>query len=195
MDYLLTIAVVVPWLLTLVTSIFALFKHKENIRIQNEIIRIQTQPNIDIITTIGQSKVSKIELHIKNYGPGIARKIIFKCVEGGEFVTQRGDKLENLDIIKNGIDSLGPDKEKFFVLTDLGEKYIDEKMNVNITISITYENDKGDEFHPDAFHIRFKEYHGLELPPTTNATLVDCLAPTVNTDFGYSDCSGNFRQK
>jgi len=178
------IFLIVPWFIAFGAIVVAYFEHKEK-------IKAGIKPNIDIYTTLGQQEIGKIELKIKNYGPGIARNIKFQFIEGGDFITPSKEKIKDLDIICQGIDSLGPDIEKYFVLTNLPENYVDEKMNVNLVISVIYEDQEGERYTPKPFNIRLKEYHGLRYPPIISIPPHGCSAPTSNTETYYSDPSGN----
>ena len=175
------IVTILPWFLAVGSVIVAYFEHKER-------IKIETKPNIAVFSTLGSQDISKIELHIKNYGPGIARNVTFSILEGGNFCTPSGEGIKDLDIIQNGIDPLGRDEERSFVLTKLSENYVEKKMDVNITISVIYENESGDKFTPKPFNIRFKEFHGLRYAKHSSATPVDFTAGGADE---HGQCRGH----
>ena len=178
---------IIPWFLAVGAIVVAYFEHKEK-------IKIETKPNLDIYTTLGQLEIEKIELKIKNYGPGIARNIQFQFLEGGDFLTPSGEKIKDLDLLQKGIDSLGPNMEKFFILTNLKQEYVEQKMNANFSISISYYDENGVKYDPNPFNIRLREYHGLKYPNRIiSASKISMSAATSSTDFTseYSDPSGN----
>jgi hypothetical protein len=171
--------------------VVAYFEHKER-------IKIETRPNIAIFHTLGSQNISLMEVHIKNYGPGIARNVKFTIIAGEDFITPSGESIKDLNIMKNGIDTLGREEERFFVITNLRENYVDMKMNVNITISVTYENDNGESFTTHKpFNIPFNEFHGLRYSSKLNSATPEYFAAaTSNTEMQYySDPSGNIQLK
>lgn len=183
------VVTIIPWFLAFGGIVVGYFQYIER-------VKIETKPNIAIFHTIGSQNISDIELHIKNYGPGIARKVEFSFINGGDFKTPSGDEIQELDLMKNGIDTLGRDEEKKFVLTNLKTNYVETKMDINITVSVTYKSERGMRYTPDPFKIRLKEFHGLRYFPIICATPEDYTAATPNTDIGYySDASGNIVPK
>jgi hypothetical protein len=125
----------------------------------------------------------------------MTRNVKFHFSESGDFITPSKEKIKDLDIICHGIDSLGPNIEKNFVLTDLKENYIDEKMNVNMVLSVFYEGQNGQKYTSKPFNIRLSEFHGLRYPKDASATPLDFSAATSNMDIVYSDPSGNMNSK
>jgi hypothetical protein len=170
--------------------IFAFASIGINFLIHQENKNLKLKPNIDLSLQLGREHNNLIEFRVKNYGPGIARKIHFKIKEGGDFITTSGDKFENLPIIMMGIDSLGPDENRWFVITNLSEHYVEKKMDVQFKIEITYEDEKGGKYTPTQFSIPLKVFHGLRYPLSqqlVSYTRQDITGATPH----YSDSSNN----
>ena len=140
------------------------------------------KPTLNIFYQSGKTHTELIELVIKNEGPGIARNIHFDVLEGGDFVTISNDKIKDLAIIKEGIDSSSPNGEDRFILTDLSENYVQSKMNVKIKISARCEDDHGKNYRFGPFEISLKKLHGLRLSSSDNEMRYTCPSGNVHSD-------------
>ena len=97
---------------------------------------IQTNPLIGIGVQTREEWINFIDMKIENVGHAPAYNIKFKVISDFEYA--KGQKLSELNLIKHGLDYLGPNQKIQFFLTSFLEDA--ENKKIPFEIEVSYEN-------------------------------------------------------
>ena len=99
------------------------------------LLKMSTSSNMDFADY-------EIILCVKNVGTGVARKIEFGDKDALSFAPYGGEPLENVNLLKHGIDLLAPGDERRHNKPIIPDPQGDLNQ-LRVTISVTYEDSDG----------------------------------------------------
>ncbi|NYZ22754.1 hypothetical protein [Azospirillum oleiclasticum] len=154
---------------------FVLAKETWSLRIvqmkQVEEIRKEAiRPGVDIYLLSSPAAINFMNVHVENNGKGVARNISFKFMPEGknEFTEYERlviDNLLKLNMLSNGISSLGSGKQRTsfaFSFHELSGKAGDEMFNVRFSVKISCLDLDGRPHTVDSV-VDFSEYKGIKM--------------------------------
>lgn len=159
---------------TVVIAVLTIVLAKETWSLRNiqltqieQIRKDAIKPNVDFYLKSSPAAFNFVDVHIVNNGSGSAQNVKFdfenvntKETEIFEYVVSL---FQELNILKNGISSLGVnEKRSGFVLNfiELNKKYKDVIFETNIVVHISYEDIEGEEYSSKAT-MNFSEFLGI----------------------------------
>lgn len=126
------------------------------------------RPSLEFYILSAQASIQMMNAHIQNNGKGIARNVSFKFYgSGGDFLSSQEtavvEKFLSLNMLKNGLVSLGAGKERksfVFSFLDLMDKNGDSLFGVKIRASIEFEDVEGRKYASESI-VDFSEFKGV----------------------------------
>ena len=115
----------------------------------------QFMPHISIIFEPREEWINFIDLKIKNNGLGSAHNIKFKLLSNLNY--KDGERLSEMNLMKNGLKYLAPNQEIKFFYTSLAENYDSKKEPIKI--KVFYKDILG-KIHKELFIMDFTELMG-----------------------------------
>ena len=132
-------------------------------------LKIETiRPNLEFYLLSAPASFSMMNVHVQNNGKGTARNIKFEFFQEGsvDSIEQENaliGKFLSLNILKNGISSLGSGKERksyIFNFYELNDQFGDLLYQAKIKILIKFENADGKLYSSESI-VDFSEFKGL----------------------------------
>ena len=129
---------------------------RQMVKISQEMLNVSNTPEVRVFLTPGTRMInlSTLDLCIQNIGTGFAFDVEFSGNFESFQVEFNVETLAELDIIKNGISHLGPDKRyQIPVYYDYKPEDLPEKI---LTINVVYK-DSTKKVHTETFHLNFRK--------------------------------------
>jgi hypothetical protein len=121
----------------------------QHVRLTRETLKATYKPEVIIRLLRGNLHIDEerlgvyeIILCVKNVGTGVARKIEFGDKDALSFAPYGGESLENVNLLKHGIDLLAPGDERRHNKPIIPNPQGDLNQ-LRVTISVTYEDSDG----------------------------------------------------
>ncbi len=126
------------------------------------------RPSLEFYILSAQTSIHMMNAHIQNNGKGIARNVSFKFYgSSGDVLSSQEtavvEKFLSLNMLKNGLASLGASKERksfVFSFLDLMNKNGDVLFGVKIRASIKFEDAEGRKYASESI-VDFSEFKGV----------------------------------
>lgn len=126
------------------------------------------RPSLEFYILSAQASIHMMNAHIQNNGKGIARNVSFKFYgSSGDILSPQEtavvEKFLSLNMLKNGLASLGASKERksfVFSFLDLMDKNGDSLFGVKIRVSIEFEDTEGRKYASESI-VDFSEFKGV----------------------------------
>ncbi|WP_310636241.1 hypothetical protein [Delftia acidovorans] len=126
------------------------------------------RPSLEFYILSAQASIHMMNAHIQNNGKGIARNVSFKFHgSSGDILSPQEtavvEKFLSLNMLKNGLASLGASKERksfVFSFLDLMDKNGDSLFGVKIRVSIEFEDAEGRKYSSESI-VDFSEFKGV----------------------------------
>lgn len=133
-----------------------------------ELRRDSLRPNVEFYLLPAPASFQFINVHIENNGKGAAKNIRFDFQPESNDLNEKNERqliaqLINLNMLYNGISSLGSGKERrsfVFSFIDFADKMGDAVFNIKVTVSISYEDTEGGEYKSESV-LDFSEFKGI----------------------------------
>lgn len=133
-----------------------------------ELRRDSLRPNVEFYLLPAPASFQFINVHIENNGKGAAKNIRFDFQPESSDLHEKNERqliaqLINLNMLYNGISSLGSGKERrsfVFSFIDFADKMGDSVFNIKVTVSISYEDIEGREYKSESV-LDFSEFKGI----------------------------------
>ncbi len=134
------------FVLVAITAYYA-WQTKRNVQLLERTEEEAHRPRVAVYITQKEEWLNIIDLVIGNYGNGIARDILFETDDDLELLN-KDEKLNDVEILKNGLPTLAPNQIIRIPLLFLIGR-LDELQNKNITISLEYKDHSRKHLYKD----------------------------------------------
>lgn len=133
-----------------------------------EIRKEAVRPGVDLYLLSSPVAFQLMNVHVENNRRGVARNISFKFEpeEKDDFTEHERlvvDSLLKINMLSNGISSLGPGKQRtsfVFSLLDVGERAGDDMFDIRFKVKVSCTDVDGRPYSVDSI-IDFAEYKGM----------------------------------
>lgn len=148
----LLIQVVNTFALTVITAYYA-WQTKSTVRLMSKTEESNSRPKIAIFIAQRENSFNIIDLVVGNYGDGIAKNITFRTNSLLALINE-DEKLNDIDIIKNGLPTLAPKQTiKIPLLSVIGR--LEDLKKQDIVIYLEYKDFSLKNIYQDEYKISF----------------------------------------